>query len=45
MPGFTVSGDGNITAQGKAVQKVFIDGEEFLVMTLKLPYATSGLMQ
>jgi len=29
LPGFTVSGDGNITAQGKAVQKVFIDGEEF----------------
>lgn len=29
LPGFTVSGDGNITAQGKTVQKVFIDGEEF----------------
>lgn len=29
LPGFTVSGDGNITAQGKSVQKVFIDGEEF----------------
>ncbi|WP_293941900.1 MULTISPECIES: TonB-dependent receptor [unclassified Sphingobacterium] len=29
LPGFTVSGDGNISAQGKAVQKVFIDGEEF----------------
>ncbi|MDR2275462.1 MAG: outer membrane beta-barrel protein [Sphingobacterium sp.] len=29
LPGFTVSGDGSITAQGKTVQKVFIDGEEF----------------
>ncbi|MGJ1409580.1 TonB-dependent receptor [Sphingobacterium thalpophilum] len=29
LPGFTVSGNGSITAQGKAVQKVFIDGEEF----------------
>ncbi|WP_343562155.1 TonB-dependent receptor [Sphingobacterium sp.] len=29
LPGFTVSGEGNITAQGKTVQKVFIDGEEF----------------
>ena len=29
LPGFTVSGDGSITAQGKSVQKVFIDGEEF----------------
>ena len=29
LPGFTVTGDGSITAQGKSVQKVFIDGEEF----------------
>lgn len=29
LPGFTVTGDGTITAQGKSVQKVFIDGEEF----------------
>lgn len=29
LPGLTVSGDGSITAQGKSVSKVLIDGEEF----------------
>lgn len=29
LPGLTVSGDGAITAQGKSVSKVLIDGEEF----------------
>src|SRR5690606_4693220 len=29
LPGLTVSGDGAITAHGKAVSKVLIDGEEF----------------
>lgn len=29
LPGLTVSGDGEITAQGKSVSKVLIDGEEF----------------
>jgi len=29
LPGITVSGDGSITAQGKSVSKVLIDGEEF----------------
>ena len=29
LPGLTVSGDGQITAQGKSVSKVLIDGEEF----------------
>lgn len=29
LPGMTVSADGSITAQGKAVSKVLIDGEEF----------------
>ncbi|WP_206366985.1 outer membrane beta-barrel protein [Sphingobacterium sp. SGG-5] len=29
LPGLTVSADGQITAQGKSVSKVYIDGEEF----------------
>lgn len=29
LPGLTVSADGEITAQGKSVSKVLIDGEEF----------------
>lgn len=29
LPGLSVSGDGAITAQGKSVSKVLIDGEEF----------------
>lgn len=29
LPGLTVSGDGEITAHGKSVSKVLIDGEEF----------------
>lgn len=29
LPGLTVSGNGDITAQGKSVSKVLIDGEEF----------------
>lgn len=29
LPGLTVSSDGSITAQGKSVSKVLIDGEEF----------------
>ncbi|HZH55474.1 MAG TPA: hypothetical protein VFD72_07480, partial [Sphingobacteriaceae bacterium] len=29
LPGITVDADGNITAQGKTVEKVLVDGEEF----------------
>ncbi|MFD2597805.1 outer membrane beta-barrel protein [Sphingobacterium corticis] len=29
LPGITVDSDGKITAQGKAVEKVLVDGEEF----------------
>src|SRR5690606_31223824 len=29
LPGITVDASGNITAQGKAVKKVLVDGEEF----------------
>lgn len=29
LPGITVDADGNITAQGKSVEKVLVDGEEF----------------
>lgn len=29
LPGLTVSGDGEVTAHGKSVSKVLIDGEEF----------------
>ncbi len=29
FPGITVDGSGNITAQGKSVKKVLVDGEEF----------------
>ncbi|MCA5005062.1 TonB-dependent receptor [Sphingobacterium bovistauri] len=29
LPGLTVSGDGSVTAHGKSVSKVLIDGEEF----------------
>jgi uncharacterized UBP type Zn finger protein len=32
LPGITVDASGKITAQGKTVKKVLVDGEEFSVM-------------
>jgi hypothetical protein len=34
MPGFQVNSKGEITTQGEKVNKVLVDGEEFLVMIL-----------
>ncbi|MFD2145050.1 hypothetical protein [Mucilaginibacter antarcticus] len=34
FPGIEVDKDGKITAQGKTIEKVLVDGEEFLAMTL-----------
>jgi hypothetical protein len=36
FPGIQVDKNGNITAQGTKVEKVLVDGEEFLVMTQPL---------
>jgi len=36
MPGIQVNSKGEITAQGERVQKVLVDGEEFLTMTPQL---------
>ena len=36
LPGIQVDKDGNITAQGEKVQKVLVDGEEFLVTIQRL---------
>ncbi|HSC36520.1 MAG TPA: outer membrane beta-barrel protein, partial [Chitinophagaceae bacterium] len=41
IPGMEVDKDGNITAQGKAVQKVYVDGKEFFGNDPKL--ATKNL--
>lgn len=40
MPGIQVDKDGKITSQGKTVEKVLVDGEEFLEMILLLPQKT-----
>lgn len=45
MPGLQVDKDGKITAQGQQVEKVLVDGEEFLVTTLRWLQRTCRQMQ
>lgn len=42
LPGITIDQDGKITAQGKAVNKVLVDGEEFLGTTPPWSLKTFG---
>ena len=44
LPGVQVDKDGKITAQGEKVEKVLVDGESFLAMTLLLLLKTCKLM-
>jgi hypothetical protein len=40
LPGVDVDKDGNVTAQGKSVTKVRVNGKDFLAATLKRPPKT-----